>query len=160
MYIPWKRLFICRWVESEDDRDEEGAVTVVMLCLLMVVVMFALAMMHTVHTMQKANADYQQEMQLRLAAEGVTEQAAQQLMAQPGMAASWQDEDSQPLAGNRFIYPETMAVQVTALPRKDKLYLIGFARYKDRGAKWERHRMVKGVLKKEGDAYVWLGWAP
>ena len=46
------------------------------------------------------------------------------------------------------------------VPRQDKLYLLGFARYKEAGARWERHRLVKGVLRKEGTSYVWLGWAP
>ena len=160
MCIRCKRRSICRQRGNELRAGEAGAVTVVMLCLMLVVVLFALAMLHTIHTMQTANEEYQQEMQLRLTAEGVTEQAAQLLMAEPQQAdACWGHKRTE-IKTTGFCYPDTMAVQVTAVPRQDTLYLIGFARYKEAGARWERHRFVKGVLRKDGNAYVWLGWAP
>ena len=160
MCIRCRRQSICRQTGNEPRAGEAGAVTVVMLCLMLVVVLFALAMLHTIHTMQAADEEYQQETQLRLAAEGVTEQAAQLLTAHPEQAEVGWGHKRTEIKTAGFCYPDNMAVQVTAVPRQDKLYLLGFARYKEAGARWERHRLVKGVLRKEGTSYVWLGWAP
>lgn len=141
-------------------RSENGSVSVLLLYFLMVVMAFSMVMLYYVQAGVQANDMYEWEMRLRLAAESAVEQEAVYLELHPEQIASWQGKDTVTLGDADIIPAEGTKICLTALPRQETLYLVGYAEREKRITKWTQHKMVKGVLKKAGDRFVWQGWAP
>lgn len=141
-------------------RPEEGAISVLVLYFMMVVMAFSMAMLYYVQSGAQANDMYAWEMRLRLAAESAVEQEAVHLEMHPEEIAAWQGKESVTLGDADITPAEGTKICITALPRQETLYLVGYAEKEKRTTKWTQHKMVKGVLKKAGDRFVWQGWAP
>lgn len=127
---------------------------------MMVVMAFSMAMLYYVQSGAQANDMYAWEMRLRLAAESAVEQEAVHLEMHPEEIAAWQGKESVTLGDADITPAEGTKICITALPRQETLYLVGYAEKEKRTTKWTQHKMVKGVLKKAGDRFVWQGWAP
>lgn len=141
-------------------RPEEGSVSVLALYFMMVVMAFSMAMLYYVQSGAQANDMYAWEMRLRLAAESAVEQEAVLLEMHPEKIAAWQGKDAVTLGDADITPAEGTKICITALPRQETLYLVGYAEKEKRTTKWTQHKMVKGVLKKVGNRFVWQGWAP
>ena len=125
------------------------------LCLMMVMLGFGLAMLYFVRAAWSDNIAYQQEMDLRLAAEGAVEQEARMYELGRGISNEYRAMESS------AAMPE-MEVRVTPEYREDKLILTGAACWRPAGG-WLHKKVVRGLLRKratkKGERYVWCGWA-
>ena len=141
-------------------RPEEGSVSVLMLYFMMVVMAFSMAMLYYVRSGTQANDTYELEMRLRLAAESAVEQEAVYLEQHPEQIAAWQGKEKVKLDDADIAPAEGIKICLTALLRQEKLYLVAYVENEKQTTKWIQHKMVKGVLKKAGERFVWQGWAP
>ena len=125
------------------------------LCLMLVMLGFGLAMLYFVRAAWSDNIAYQQEMDLRLAAEGAVEQEARMYELGRGISNEYRAMESS------AAMPE-MEVRVTPEYREDKLILTGAACWRPAGG-WLHKKVVRGLLRKratkKGERYVWCGWA-
>ena len=138
---------------------QQGFVSLAALCLLLVMLGFGLALLYFVRAAWSDNMAYQQEMNLRLAAEGAVEQQARIYeQGNPDMELvpfePYQSEQSS------VAMP---GLKVTVKPERldAKLLLTGYARWQPVGS-WVHEKVVRGLLRKqptkEGIRYVWCGW--
>ncbi len=151
-----------------DGSDERGVVSLVGLCVLMVVLLFGLALAHFVHSGGAVAAEYEREMQLRLAAESGVETAAARLEASASAYGVPPDRgthrqvtiDRIPMADgievSVFIEPPSEhapagTLEVAAVARDVS------ARMPD-GGTWQRAKIVRARLEKKGERYVWRRW--
>lgn len=160
MSIRSRQQYTCQWIRQSVYRGHEvcgdgqqGVVSLAALCLMMVMLGFGLAMLYFVRAAWSDNIAYQQEMDLRLAAEGAVEQEAR--MYELGLSDGDQSvESSAAMSG--------MEVRVTPEYREDKLILTGAACWRPAGG-WMHKKVVRGLLRKQatkkGERYVWCGWA-
>ena len=144
---------------------QEGAVSLVLLCMLMVVTALSFGLLYFVRAGQQANAGYEEETRLRLAAESMVELVALRIEEDPQLPARWRDDmvmdiklEAVDLAAVKP--PEGVAWKAGGIKRKDKLYLLGYAKNSRNTKPWEEGRLVKGEMQKVGEHYVWLGWVP
>ncbi len=125
------------------------------LCLMMLMLGFGLAILYFVRAAWSDNIAYQQEMDLRLAAEGAVEQEARMYELGRGISNEYRAMESS------AAMPE-MEVRVTPEYREDKLILTGAACWRPAGG-WLHKKVVRGLLRKratkKGERYVWCGWA-
>lgn len=125
------------------------------LCLMMLMLGFGLAILYFVRAAWSDNIAYQQEMDLRLAAEGAVEQEARMYELGRGISNEYRAMESS------AAMPE-MEVRVTPEYREDKLILTGAACWRPAGG-WLHKKVVRGLLRKQatkkGERYVWCGWA-
>ncbi len=124
------------------------------LCLMMLMLGFGLAILYFVRAAWSDNIAYQQEMDLRLAAEGAVEQEARMYELGRGISNEYRAMESS------AAMPE-MEVRVTPEYREDKLILTGAACWRPAGG-WLHKKVVRGLLRKratkKGERYVWCGW--
>lgn len=151
-----------------DRSDERGVVSLVGLCVLMVVLLFGLALAHFVHSGGALAAEYEREMQLRLAAESAVETAAARLETSASAYGVPPDRgahrrvtiDRIPMADGieLSVFIETPSehapagtLEVAAVARDVS------ARMPD-GGTWQRAKIVRARLEKRGERYVWRRW--
>lgn len=141
-------------------KSENGSVSVLMLYFMMVIMAFSMAMLYYVQAGTQTNDRYEWEMRLRLAAESAVEQEAVYLELHPEKIEAWQGQDKVTLGDADITPAEGTKICITSLPKEDRVYLVAYAEDEKRTTKWTQHKMVKGVLKKAGDRFVWQGWVP
>ena len=162
MSIRSRQQYTCQWIRQSVYRGHEvcgdgqqGFVSLAALCLMMVMLGFGLAMLYFVRAAWSDNIAYQQEMDLRLAAEGAVEQEARMYELGRGISNEYRAMESS------AAMPE-MEVRVTPEYREDKLILTGAACWRPAGG-WLHKKVVRGLLRKratkKGERYVWCGWA-
>ena len=134
-------------------RDERGLTSAVGLCALMVLILLALAAVQFMRGGSSVSAEYEREMQLRLAAESGIETAAAGLEraadayvpAAENTALSVYIEVPPPGEADGCIYLVAAAIDE------------GEARMPD-GENWKRAKIVRALMEKKGDRYVWRRW--
>ncbi|MBP8598141.1 MAG: hypothetical protein KBI24_02695 [Selenomonas sp.] len=162
MSIRSRQQYICQWIRQSVYRSPEvcrdgqqGFVSLAALCLMMLMLGFGLAILYFVRAAWSDNIAYQQEMDLRLAAEGAVEQEARMYELGRGISNEYRAMESS------AAMPE-MEVRVTPEYREDKLILTGAACWRPAGG-WLHKKVVRGLLRKratkKGERYVWCGWA-
>ena len=135
-------------------RDERGLTSAVGLCALMVLILLALAAAQFMRGGSSVSAEYEREMQLRLAAESGIETAA------AGLERAADAYGPPPREGR-------MPIAVGEVPSPGEadgcIYLVaaaideGEARMPD-GENWKRAKIVRALMEKKGDRYVWRRW--
>ena len=148
-------------------RDERGLTSAVGLCALMVLILLALAAAQFMRGGSSVSAEYEREMQLRLAAESGIETAAAALERSSDAYGGMPPEGEQkvfsvgevPMAAHIELY---VAAQT---PAKGQLHLIAVAVDAEEspvedGEQWERGKMVRAWMEMEekGHRYVWRCW--
>jgi len=150
-------------------RDERGFVSALGLCVLMVILLLALGTAHFMRSASSTAAEYERELQLRLAAESGIETAAAALehtasaygALPPYEARKRIDVESVPAAegievlvflerppegaGEGYIYLAAAAVDQ------------GGTRIPD-GEEWQRAKIVRALMEKKDERYVWRRW--
>lgn len=147
-----------------EDR-QQGAVSLLLLCMLMAVMVFSFGLLYFIRAGQEANNRYVCETRLRLAAESLVELVALRIEENPQIPSQWSEDtvmDIKLVAVNlaEVVPPEGVAWKAGGIKRKDKIYLLGYASNCRNTKPWEECRVVKGEMKKVGERYVWLGWTP
>ncbi|SDG45163.1 hypothetical protein SAMN05216584_105115 [Selenomonas sp. WCT3] len=147
-----------------EDR-QQGAVSLLLLCMLLVVMVFSFGLLYFIRAGQQANDSYACETRLRLAAESMVELVALRIEQNPQLPSSWPEDKvvDIKLAAMHLAEvapPEGVAWKAGGIKRRDKLYLLGYAKNNRNKKPWEECRLVKGEMQKVGERYVWLGWAP
>ena len=148
-------------------RDERGLTSAVGLCALMVLILLALAAAQFMRGGSSVSAEYEREMQLRLAAESGIETAAAALERSSDAYGGMPPEGEQkvfsvgevPMAAHIELY---VAAQTQA---KGQIHLIAVAVDAEEppvedGEQWERGKMVRALMEMEekGHRYVWRCW--
>jgi len=102
---------------------------------------------------------YRQEMEMRLAAESMVEKQWLRIKMDAGPLQELQEDRMIQLDSGIY---EGLYYTVYARCWGGHIYLIATAFRRETALDWivEPHFMVKGVLGKEENHYVWLGWAP
>lgn len=138
---------------------QQGIVSWVALCWLLIMLLLGQGLLNFVCQGARQAGDFTREMELRLRAESAVEENYLTLQSRSQELDALQSKEKL-LLGNKGSSEEL----VTGYALKDKglIYIIctAFDRRTDFGKAAEVHVMAKGVIKKEGDKYVWLGWAP
>lgn len=157
--------------------DERGSVSAVGLCVLTAVLLLGLAAAQFVRGGGSAAAEYEREMQLRLAAESGVETAAARIEQSADAFGSlpkpneYKNVDERVDAG---LIPVGEDIELHVFVRtpkekeasKDTIELVAVAydsieegspRVSD-GEKWMRAKTVRARMQKKGDRYVWRRW--
>ena len=149
-------------------RDERGLTSAVGLCALMVLILLALAAAQFMRGGSSVSAEYEREMQLRLAAESGIETAAAGLERAVDAYGPPPREGRMPIAVGEVPAAENTALSVyIEVPPPGEadgcIYLVaaaideGEARMPD-GENWKRAKIVRALMEKKGDRYVWRRW--
>jgi len=156
MSIPYVRLSICP--RHEAGRQQGGISLVV---LLMLAVMLFMGRGLVCFLQQGAENSYylRQGMQMRLAAESMVEK--QWLLLRQDGSKLQKLRANELILLDKGIY-EGLDYTVYARSWGGEIYIIATAFSRKTAVEQliEPHFMVKGVLGKEGERYVWKGWAP
>ena len=140
------------------DRDERGSVSAVGLCVLTAVLLLGLAAAQFTQSGANIAAEYEREMQLRLAAESGVETAAARL-----------EENSHalgelPVAGRPKDVTKYLNAEHIPISDKTKLYVClelpkETTRISD-GEDWLRGKIVRARMQKaeKEERYVWRRW--
>lgn len=154
MNIPCVQRYIC---PSHD--SQRGGVALVALVLLVVMLFMGRGLIQFVQQGVKNGHAYRQEMEMRLAAESMAEK--QWLQLKKDDSRLWTLRENTMISLDRGSY-ERLDYTVFARSWGGNVYIIATAFHRDSPVDKiiEPHVMVKGVLRKEGNHYVWLGWAP
>ena len=147
------------------ESSQKGAVSVILLCMLMLVMLFSFGLLYFIRAGQQVNTRYVCETRLRLAAESMVELVALRIEQDPQIPSCWPEDivmDIKLATVNlaEVTPPDGVAWKAGGIKRKDKIYLLGYARNSRNAKPWEECRLVKGEMQKVGEQYVWLGWAP
>ena len=143
-------------------RDERGLTSAVGLCALMVLILLALAAAQFMRGGSSVSAEYEREMQLRLAAESGIETAAAGLERAADAYGPPPREGRMPIAVGEVPAAENTALSVY-IEADGCIYLVaaaideGEARMPD-GENWKRAKIVRALMEKKGDRYVWRRW--
>ena len=163
--------------------NERGAVSAVGLCVLTAVLLLGLAAAQFMHSGARISAEYEREMQLRLAAESGVETAVARLERTPSAFDPLPERDADaygaPPARN-----QRKEITEEGVPVGDgiKLHLFlegsddeepqnalkviaaaidsdaaGLPHVSD-GVPWMRAKIVRARMQKKGDRYVWRRW--
>ena len=158
MSTPYRQLCISISRQSSCPR-QQGIVSWVALCWLLIMLLLGQGLLYYVGQGARQAGDFSRETELRLRAESAVEENY--------LALQRRSAELDALQPGAKIYLGTTgsneeAVTGYALKDKGLIYIIAtaFDRRTEFGKAAEVHVMAKGVLKKEGDKYVWLGWAP
>ena len=151
-----------------DRSDERGVVSLVGLCVLMVVFLFGLALAHFVHSGGAVAAEYEREMQLRLAAESGVETAAARLEASASAYGVPPDQgahrqvtiDRIPMADGieLSVFIETPSENAPAGTLDVAAAARDVSTRMSDGVTWQRAKVVRARLEKKGERYVWRRW--
>ena len=147
--------------------DERGMISAVGLCVLTAIVLLGMAAAQFMRGGGSMAAEYEREMQLRLAAESAVETAAAAL------------EQSADVYGAPPDLGRTKEIVVEGVPTAEKIELYVFIEtppvagaFLDVGAAamdsgephipdgedWMRAKVVRGRMEKKGNRYVWRRW--
>ena len=158
-------------------RNECGSVSVVGLCVLTAVLLLGLAAAQLVRSGGSVAAEYEREMQLRLAAESGVETAAARLerlstvydpLPKPDVYKNVDGEvgvDMIPVGEDIELHVYVRTPKEGEAP-KDTIELVAVAydsveegspRVSD-GERWMRAKTVRARMQKKGDRYVWRRW--
>ena len=157
--------------------DERGSVSAVGLCVLATVLLLGLAAAQFVRGGGSAAAEYEREMQLRLAAESGVETAAARIEQSADAFGSlpkpneYKNVDERVDVGLIPVGEDIELHVFVRMPRedeapKDTIELVAVAydsveegspRVSD-GERWMRAKTVRARMQKKGDRYVWRRW--
>ena len=146
---------ICR--NKQDHR--QGFVSMGTLILLVVMIFMGRGLLAFLQQGTENSYSLRQKMKLRLVAESMAEKQWNFIRLDESRLQKLRDNSMILLdKGN----DEGMDYTVYARSRYGEVYIIAtaFCRETARDKLLEPHVMVKGVLGKEGEHYVWRGWAP
>lgn len=152
--------FVVRYTCPEDRGSaQQGAASIAVLCLLLVMAFLGRGVTGFTRQGTEGVRIYRQEMNLRLAAESVVEREVLQLRNDDRPIRALPEKIDTLLEKGTY---EDYHFTVYARQQAELIYIIGcaFCRETELDEMVEPHVMVKGVLKKNGNQYVWLGWAP
>lgn len=154
MRIPSKVPCICR-----EHRSQQGFASFTALCLLLVLVFMGQGLVCFVRQGADSAIGYHQEMTLRLAGESLVEQQVLRLQQDSSPLAVLVEKEDSLLERGDY---EGLPYRIYVRRQEDKFYIMAytFCRESERDKRIEPHVLVKGVLKKDGEQYKWLGWAP
>mgnify|MGYP000878195884 FL=1 len=158
-------------------RNECGSVSAVGLCVLAAVLLLGLAAAQFVRGGGSAAAEYEREMQLRLAAESGVETAAARIEQSADAFGSlpkpneYKNVDERVDVGLIPVGEDIELHVFVRMPRedeapKDMIEVIAVAydsveegspRVSD-GERWMRAKTVRARMQKKGDRYVWRRW--
>lgn len=150
-------------------RDERGFVSALGLCVLMVILLLALGAAHFMRSGSSIAAEYEREMQLRLAAESAIETAAAAL------------EHTASAYGALPSYGERRPITPEAVPASDGIQVLVFMERPPKGARegyiylvaaaidgdetripdgedWKRAKMVRALMEKKDERFLWRRW--
>ena len=152
--------------------NERGAVSAVGLCVLTAVLLLGLAAAQFMHSGARISAEYEREMQLRLAAESGVETVSERLErdadaygAPPARNQRKEiTEEGVPvgdgiklhlfLEGSDDEEPQNALKVIAAAIDSDA---AGLPHVSD-GVPWMRAKIVRARMQKKGDRYVWRRW--
>ena len=152
--------------------DERGTVSAVGLCVLTTVLLLAFAAAQFMRGGASVAAEYEREMQLRLAAESGVETAVARLERTPSAFDPLPDPGvykkvDKEVGVNMIPVGENIELCVfVRVPMEGTLDVIDVAtdsfgvettRIPD-GENWDRAKIVHGRMEKKGDRYVWRRW--
>ncbi|MCR5757668.1 MAG: hypothetical protein K6F95_07155 [Selenomonas sp.] len=139
--------------------DQQGIVSLTALVLLVVMLFMGQGLLHFVRQGVKNGTAVRQEMEMRLAAESLTERQWLQIKNGDSPLPELKANQRRLLDKGRYA---GLDYTVYAHSWGGNIYLIATVIRHDSPLDniLEPHFMVKGVLEKEGEHYVWLGWAP
>ena len=141
-------------------RDEQGMVSILGLCLLFVMLLFGMTLMYAAGNCMETERNFQEEAQLRLAAESGMEEAALQVEKED--AADLDRVGAFPNADCIYeaeVFPG-IHVMTYASRRENRLELLARAKRFDAVSRRTSCRSVHGCMEKKGEHYVWYGWLP
>lgn len=156
MSTRYARPYIC---PNREEQRQQGLVSMGALVLLVVMVFMGRGLVHFVQQGAAISHGLRQEMHLRLAAESMVEKHWLLLKKDDSKLQSLRADTSVFLEKGTH---EGFAYTVFARNWGGEIYIIAtaFRRETEIDKIAEPHVMVKGVLGKEGEHYVWRGWAP
>ncbi len=137
--------------------DERGAVSVLGLFVLTAVLLLALGAVHFMRSGSVLASEYERETQLRLAAESGIETAAAQLEQSSKAIDDTFDVADVPVS-------EGIELHVVAeVQAAGQLHLIAVAidtsdPHIGDGEGWRRGKLVRALMEKKGERYVWRRW--
>lgn len=140
-------------------RNQQGIVTITVLVLLVILLFMGRGLVHFVQQGARSGIMFRQEMEMRLVAESMAEKQWHSLQQDDRRLQNLRENVSVLLDSGKFA-----GLDYTVYGRSwgGNIYLIATAFRRDSVVDEiiEPHVMVKGVLRKEDNHYVWLGWAP
>ena len=147
---------------------QDGFASALGLCILALLILIAMAAASLTRSGGTVAAEYEREMQLRLAAESGIETAAAGLERAADAYGPPPREGRMPIAVGEVPAAENTALSVyieVPLPGEADgcIYLVaaaideGEARMPD-GENWKRAKIVRALMEKKGDRYVWRRW--
>ena len=147
---------------------KDGFASALGLCLLALLLLIAMTAASLTRSGGTVAAEYEREMQLRLAAESGIETAAAGLERAADAYGPPPREGRMPIAVGEVPAAENTALSVyieVPLPGEADgcIYLVaaaideGEARMPD-GENWKRAKIVRALMEKKGDRYVWRRW--
>ena len=141
-------------------RDERGLTSAVGLCALMVLILLALAAAQFMRGGSSVSAEYERESGIETAAAGL-ERAADAYGPPPREGRMPIAVGEVPAAENTVL---SVYIEVPSPGEADGcIYLVaaaideGEARMPD-GENWKRAKIVRALMEKKGDRYVWRRW--
>ena len=153
MNIPCVQPFICR------SPKQQGITSLTALVLLLTMLLMGQGLISFAQQGAKNGEAFRQEMEMRLVAESMAEKQWLKLKQDDCILAGLQENEMISLDSGEW---EGLPYTVFARSWGGNIYLIAtaFRRSSALDEIIEPHVMVKGILRKEGKHYVWLGWAP
>lgn len=156
MSTQYVQPYIC---PHREEQRQQGIVSIGALVLLVVMVFMGRGLVHFVQQGAAISHGLRQEMNMRLAAESMVEKH--------WLLLKQDDSKLQRLRPDTMIFLDKgtyggFVYTVYARNWGEEIYIIAtaFRRETELDKIAEPHVMVKGVLGKEGEHYVWRGWAP
>ena len=149
-------------------RDERGLISAVGLCVLTALLLIVFAAAQFMRGGSSVAAEYEREMQLRLAAESGIETAAAELERSAAAYGPLPREGIVPIAVGEVPASEHTALSVyIEMPQQGEadgcIWLVAAARDEEApripdGEDWKRAKIVRALMEKKGDRYVWRRW--
>lgn len=139
--------------------SQQGFMSVVTMILLVVMIFMGRGLLVFLQQGTENSYTLRQKMRMRLVAESMAEKQGNLVRMDESRLQNLRDDSMILLdRGNN----EGMDYTVFARSWGGEIYIIAtaFCRETARDKLLEPHVMVKGVLGKEGEHYVWRGWAP
>lgn len=147
---------------------QDGFASALGLCILALLILIAMTAASLTRSGGTVAAEYEREMQLRLAAESGIETAAAGLERAADAYGPPPREGRMPIAVGEVPAAENTALSVyIEVPSPGEadgcIYLVaaaideGEARMSD-GENWKRAKIVRALMEKKGDRYVWRRW--
>lgn len=143
----------------KDREKQRGMASLTAIILLLVLVFMGRGLLYFARQGAYHVQSYQQEMELRLVAESLVEREWRNVAASDDRLQALGEKTSTLWEKGTY---EGFPYAAYVRKQEGKIYVIvtTFRRESALDKIIEPHVMVKGVLGKEGNRYVWLGWAP